>query len=731
MATEKLKVYCRGCGKDTYHTVRSKPVDETSSVASGGVGGESGEIYWIVACAGCNTVSFRELVPNDGKDVVNVYPAPTIRKAKEDFESPISRVPPAIRGIYRATMSAYNSGRQNPSSFILCAGGIRCMLELICTDLGIEGRTLEDKIAGLNEAEHLTAAHTHLLQDARFLGNDALHGGIVPAEAPLDALLKLLEDTVNDLYIRTERFTEGDTLDVVVTDVTETGTEVRVGKSTRSVIPASEGGGPPSDNVQKAPNIGDWIKVKVLSGGRDTPLLLSKREADAAIKKKLEDQRIKAEAERAYRDAFRRIKRFELLDGVVTKLFTDGVDVTVIIEGVSIVGGLPKREYDPRLKRRYRLQESVKVLVIEVESKDERLILSHREGIRETYYLGAEDAFCDGGVLRGLVTEIAKDGAKVFVEIGPGCVGQVLQSELGAGYDDVSRVGELRNQKIPVQVTNAPDLQRRAPLQLSHRLALERQQRLTALKEQSTTTPLIGKVSRVFHWGAIVSVNGMDGVMLKVNMAGHNLNEADEIPIEIIELVPQNGYLGLKAAVAAGVPAGADLNVEPSDEMADDADMEEANLQPSGRFQAGDNDPADRLNDEGGSLTDSEAASGESVPKVSRIPPEIKSNDDVPGTADLKQQMFEAPRSPQPAQERPPITQQVVETKVPQYVTSNPQPPTTTERVPATPTDDSVVVVCPNADCKTKLRVKRIWSGKQIPCPKCKTHFVVSIPADT
>jgi hypothetical protein len=191
---------------------------------------------------------------------------------------------------------------------------------LICTDLRIEGNNLLAKIEGLNKAGHLTQTHSELLQEARFLSNDALHAGKIPAEAPLDALLKLFEDTVNDLYIRPERFAEGERLDAEVTEVSDIGTVVRVG-TTRSMIPVSEGGGPPSDNASKAQQIGEWIKVKVL---RRDPLLLSKKEADAAIKKETEEKQRKAEEDRAYRAAFNRIRNRDLLRGSLRGCATTG-----------------------------------------------------------------------------------------------------------------------------------------------------------------------------------------------------------------------------------------------------------------------------------------------------------------------------------------------------------------------------------------------------------------------
>jgi DNA-directed RNA polymerase subunit RPC12/RpoP len=330
-----------------------------------------------------------------------------------------------------------------------------------------------------------------------------------------------------------------------------------------------------------------------------------------------------------------------------------------------------------------------------------------------------------------LVTEVAKDGAKVFVEIGPGCVGQVLQGELGAGFDDANRVLELRNQKIPVQVTNAPDRDRRAPLQLSRRSALERQQRLTELESVPSTPALKGKVSRVFEWGAVVSVNGADGVMLKVDMGNLKLSEEAEIPVEIIKLEAQQGYLGLKAVVA---PTDANFTGEPSDNMADDTDMEEANLQPSGRFQADGDDPAEKLNDQerveetkplepaqGQKPSSHDVAGTKVAQELTTNPQPIRTPEKVPARPTPETKPLE------PAPERPPTAPPVGGTNVVQKLATNSQPTSTPEKASAKPADGATAVfAC--SECQKKLRAKSSLAGQGVKCPLCGKQCTLLVP---
>ena len=95
----------------------------------------------------------------------------------------------------------------NVRNFILCAGGIRALLEGICVDKGItkglnkEGRTvrnLEGKINGLTDFVPLGIVKN--LHGLRFLGNQALHELEIPDESELRLALNVVEDILNIVY---------------------------------------------------------------------------------------------------------------------------------------------------------------------------------------------------------------------------------------------------------------------------------------------------------------------------------------------------------------------------------------------------------------------------------------------------------------------------------------------------------------------------------------------------
>ncbi|MDQ3814340.1 MAG: S1 RNA-binding domain-containing protein [Armatimonadota bacterium] len=580
MADERVRIYCRSCDRVTNHFVCYEKDAENTSTASENADRLPTKKYQTVECAGCETVSFREVTPNGDSMVENLYP-PQMLRAAQNYETSTSRVPPEIAAIYKATMSAFNNGAENESSFVLCAGGIRCMLELICADLGIGGLDLEQKIADLAEKRYLTPSHTRLLQDARFLGNDALHEGRIPAQADLDALLDLFEDTINDLYIRLERFEKGEMLTGIVTAIRDDGIEVRVGKSTPSFIPHSELGIEPSDSIARVIQLRQKISVMVMSG-RDEPLLLSKKEADAIIRREEEKRRSEEEKRRARWEALRRIRKYELLEGVVAYIRPNGLAVKVTKGDTSVEGWVPDEESGaPRnrpLHQAFRNGNRIHVLVLEVIPNEDKLILSKKEGDREKAYREAEEAFNHRTILQGRVNNVSTDGHKLIVWIG--CPGVVHEGQLGQGGEDEQvNLNDWINQMIPVRVTAPPDRFRKNAIQLSHRAALNRKEALAAFQVGQRVT---GKVSSVYPWGALVSVKGTDGVLQKADMASQRLSKDDEVQLEIVQVDSTRGYLGLKIisdeGIAPGIEEDLDESIDTEDEMTEMAKMTEDDM---------------------------------------------------------------------------------------------------------------------------------------------------------
>ena len=167
--------------------------------------------YQIVECQGCESTTFRHeqwFSENDGSDVW-IYPQ---RSSSTIDANDFVNVPNSVRTIYRETIDAYNFG-----SHTLCAAGLRALVEGICADRNVTDgevtyknddgsattrrrNNLQGKISGLHERGILTEANAEILNEHRFLGNDAVHELSRPPSNELLLAIQILEHTLETLY---------------------------------------------------------------------------------------------------------------------------------------------------------------------------------------------------------------------------------------------------------------------------------------------------------------------------------------------------------------------------------------------------------------------------------------------------------------------------------------------------------------------------------------------------
>ena len=108
------------------------------------------EIYQIVKCGGCESISFRKVVRDyqqatpleDGEwyvpEKVSCYPniLKNYRELQEEW-----MLPDAVREIYTQSIEAIKS-----NSNVLAGMGLRATIEAICNDCSIAGKSLEKRI---------------------------------------------------------------------------------------------------------------------------------------------------------------------------------------------------------------------------------------------------------------------------------------------------------------------------------------------------------------------------------------------------------------------------------------------------------------------------------------------------------------------------------------------------------------------------------------------------------
>ncbi len=103
------------------------------------------------------------------------------------------QLPKKLDKIYRETIGAFNN-----HLFVLCAAGLRTLIEGICDDKNMKGKNLEDKInnlVGILPANIVASLHSF-----RFIGNEALHELTTPNPDDLQLAIEVSEDLLNFLY---------------------------------------------------------------------------------------------------------------------------------------------------------------------------------------------------------------------------------------------------------------------------------------------------------------------------------------------------------------------------------------------------------------------------------------------------------------------------------------------------------------------------------------------------
>jgi hypothetical protein len=222
------KVYCSSCEKKTNHgklmshRTQSDPKEDFEWIS----------VYHIVQCLGCDKISFV----NEYSDVTyfyqdedggfesfvdyTVYPEEpngsnisTI--VKRDYQE-YTNVPNFIKDLYFQVIDAFNF-----KSLLLCAVGLRTLIEAICKDLNVVDGFLYDesgeievdknghqkrsdnlygKINGILEKGVITNKQSKILHQVRELGNYAVHEIEAPNRATVRGGIEIIENILHNIY---------------------------------------------------------------------------------------------------------------------------------------------------------------------------------------------------------------------------------------------------------------------------------------------------------------------------------------------------------------------------------------------------------------------------------------------------------------------------------------------------------------------------------------------------
>jgi hypothetical protein len=150
--------------------------------------------YLLWACRGCDTATLQEeyvsYIGGEELSELNFHP----RRERSSLPLKTFRqLNEKLNSIYEEVIKSFNSDAK-----ILCAVGLRALLEGICADKGISETTLYKKIDGLNE--HLPPNIVESLHGFRFIGNEAAHELQAPSRSELQVAIEVIEDLLNFLY---------------------------------------------------------------------------------------------------------------------------------------------------------------------------------------------------------------------------------------------------------------------------------------------------------------------------------------------------------------------------------------------------------------------------------------------------------------------------------------------------------------------------------------------------
>ncbi len=233
------------------------------------------------------------------------------------------------------------------------------------------------------------------------------------------------------------------------------------------------------------------------------------------------------------------LKEGQLVTGTVVRITRDEVLVEIgyKTEGVILSRELSIRnDVDPN--EIVKLGEKIETLVLTLEDKEGRLLLSKKRAQYERAWGDIEKVKAADGTVEGLVIEVVKGG--LIVDIG-------LRGFLPASLVELRRVRDLApyiGQRITAKILELD--RNRNNVVLSRRTLLEQNQRgardefLTNLKIGEVRK---GRISSVVAFGAFVDLGGMDGLIHVSELSWKPadsrtavVNIGDEVTVKVLEV---------------------------------------------------------------------------------------------------------------------------------------------------------------------------------------------------
>lgn len=196
----KKIVYCNRCKNDTWHEclLKTSRFEEDYSDEEMPFPFVEYFIYVIWKCRGCDSITLEEKYSSDAHHGLNgekvwgetFYPTRTKYHINPKY---FYNLPEKLVNIYKETLMAFNAQTR-----LLCATGLRSLIEGVCINKGIAGNNLGQMIDGLIAI--LPENIVKNIHNFRFMGNAAVHELELPKTYDLRLAIEICEDLLNYLY---------------------------------------------------------------------------------------------------------------------------------------------------------------------------------------------------------------------------------------------------------------------------------------------------------------------------------------------------------------------------------------------------------------------------------------------------------------------------------------------------------------------------------------------------
>ena len=315
------------------------------------------------------------------------------------------------------------------------------------------------------------------------------------------------------------------------------------------IVPANQLSTKPVDDINEVVKVGDVLDLVVISKiGSDKEngsYLLSHR--------RLEAMKVWNEIQKKFEDG-------ETITAKVTQAVKGGLVVDAGVRGF-VPASMITDHYVEDLKQF--VGQELEFKIIEIEPSENRLILSHKEIVKEQHEAAAKKVFNElaaGDVIEGKVARMTNFGA--FIDLG-GVDGLVHVSEIS--YDHVDKPSDVLSagQDVKVKVLSVdPDRER---------ISLSIKQTLPGpwddIEEKAPAgSVLTGTVKRLTSFGAFVEVfPGVEG-LVHISQISHKhiatpadvLKPGQEVKVKVLNVDPERQRLGLSMKALEERPKGED-----------------------------------------------------------------------------------------------------------------------------------------------------------------------------